>query len=184
MAYINFKYCYKKGLDNTQILALQAIHQNANGDSEFVLDTIPTATLVELNDLGFLKTVKAKNKSQKRRALVRLSNKGKELYTSITTYKLSEGDEQIYNFISDVYKQLDKQQASRNKMLKLIASFRLESGMSTEEMYLLCKAYVNDSNNMEYNNKLEYVFFKPENAYSKFNLGDSRLWSYYLQHGI
>lgn len=182
--YINFEYCYKKGLKNTHIMAIQAIHQNANGDSEFVLDTIPNDIFVELNDLKILKTVKPKNKSQRKRALLRLSNKGKDLYTSMTTYKLVAGDELIYNFISDVYNQLDKQPASRNKMLKLIASFRLEGGMSVEEIYKLCKSYVNDSKNMEYNNKLEYVFFKPENAYSKFNLGDSRLWSYYLQHGI
>jgi len=183
MAYINFEFGYAKNLTNIHLIAIQAIHQNSNGDCEFVLNTIPNQILIDLNDMELLTKVKPKNKTQKSRALLRLSKKGKDLYTSLTTYKSNEGDLLIYKFLSEVYIHLDKKQASKNKMLKLISAFRLESGMSSEEMYKLCKAFVNDEDNMKFNHSLEYVFFKPENAYAKFNLGDSRLWNYYLQNG-
>lgn len=178
--YLNFELAYKKDFTLLDVIAIQLIHQNSNGDSELFLKDVSNDLLVKLNNLDLLTMVKAKNKEQSRRSLLRLSKKGKDLYTLLTTYKANEGDELIYKFMSDVYKQLDKKQASKNKMIKLIASFRLESGMTVEEIYKICKEFVNDSENMEYNHSLERVFFAPENAYSKFNLGDSRLWNYYL----
>lgn len=184
MAYINFKYCYDKGLDNRHIITLLAIHGNANGDNEFALQTIPNKPLVDLFEKGLLTTVKPKRSTDTKRARLRLSKKGKEIVTGMTTPHATEQDEKIYEFLSSVFSKLEKKQASRNKILSLIASFRTASGISAGDMYKLCKRYVNDSEEMEFNHRLEYLLFKPEHAYSKFNLGDSRLWNYYLQNGI
>ena len=116
MAYINFEFGYAKNLTNIHLIAIQAIHQNSNGDCEFVLNTIPNQILIDLNDMELLTKVKPKNKTQKSRALLRLSKKGKDLYTSLTTYKYNEGDLLIYTFISEVYFNLDNKKAYKHKI--------------------------------------------------------------------
>ena len=177
--YINFEYCKKQGLSLLEVTAIQLIHQNSNGDMEEHLEELPRNVLNKLFNMELLKFVRQARKNQTTRNRVRLSKHGKDFYTRMTTYKLIEDDEKIYNFLQKVFSKLDKTQVSRNKMLKLIASFRLESGLNAKEVYELCKAFVNDSDAMEYTHKMDYLIFKPENAYSKFNLGDSRLWNYH-----
>lgn len=179
MAYLNFEYCKNKGLTNMDIIAIQLIHQNSNGDMEEYLEDISRDVLNKLFRMELLKLVKQMRKTQETRNRVRLSNIGKRTYTSMTAYKSNDDDIKIHTFLSDVFKKLEKQQPSRSKMLKLIAAFRLESGLSAKEIYELCKVFVNDDDAMEWTHKLDYVFFKPENHYSKFSLGDSRLWDYY-----
>lgn len=176
---INFEYAKNKNISFEDIIALQLIFQNSSGKMEEFILEVDRSVLNGLFAKKYLTLTKAKNKKQTPQNRVRLSKTGKEIYRNLTAYLVIEEDNLIYNFMSDVYNKLDKKQASKNKIISLIAFFRLESGLNTKQLYELCKRFVNDSDNMAYNNKLEYVFFKPENMYSKPKLSESRLWDYY-----
>jgi hypothetical protein len=63
-----------------------------------------------------------------------------------------------------------------------IALFRVQSGIEKNHLAILLDEFVKDDNNMEYNNRLEYAFFKASNVFqTKFELDQSRLYTYYLK---
>ena len=174
--YINTNYIKKIDLTFAQAFALQVLFQNTSGKEEETLKELGKPILNSLYSVGYVKLVK-KGDSAYHKA--RLSDKGKTVYRKMTQYVVDETDEVIYEFLSNAFKQLEKKQGSKNKVLKMISFFRIESGLSHGNLYKLCKAYINDEDQMEYSHLLENIFFKGSNVYEKPNLGNSRLWNYY-----
>lgn len=180
--YINFEYSSKKSLSNNHVLCLIMTHQNSNGSHEEFLKTIPDQVFVDLNNEGYFTVIKGK-KGQSKRNKLRLSKKGKDLILMLSTPEACDGDSLIYNFLESVYNKLDKKVSSKPKMLRLIALFRSNAGFSVDQLYKLIKKYVN-SDEMDYNFKMEFLIFRANHAYEKFTLNSSRLYDFYLQNGI
>jgi len=64
-----------------------------------------------------------------------------------------------------------------------LAQFRAESGITKNDLILLCNHFITDSSRMEYSHRLDYVFFKPATAFDvRFSLEESKLWQYYLKY--
>lgn len=178
MAYLNFKLAKEKNLSPRNVLLLQLLFQNTNGDESVFLEDYPIESLKSSTLVVFVKGKKTDTEYKK----ARLSTKGKKIYRELTTYKTTEKDCLLYDYLEQVYKSKEKQIGNRNKIINYIAAFRLESGLTHKEIFNISKQFLNDSDNMEYNNKLEYMFFKPDNIYEKFKLENSRLWLYYTEN--
>ena len=180
--YINFEFSKKQGFNLQHVIAIQLIHQNSSGKMEPFLNEIEDYILNDLFRQMLITFVNKKKKTDTNRTVVRLSKKGKKLYSKLTSYAFEEGDDKVFEFTASVYKDLGKIVGSRTKVVKLITALRLESGLSAKKIYFICKEAVNSPDFMEYSHKLENLFFKGSNVYAKFNLGDSKLFEYYEQN--
>jgi len=63
-------------------------------------------------------------------------------------------------------------------LVELIAWFCAEVGLTARELYNLILLYF-DTDDSIYNKRLDYLFFRPVNAYAKKNLNESRLYLWY-----
>ena len=180
--YINYKLGIKRGYTFEEIGVIQLISQHKVDNSLEVLRLVPKPILLSLHEKGVLTKVKPKNKKQPPLDLVRLNKKGSDLLRDLNTYQTVEEDFLLYDYLLKVFKVLDKDVEPKNKVVKLIAFFRLETGFTHREIYDLVKMFVTDSNKMEYTHRMSYMFFKGENIYQKPTLDNSRLYDYYLKN--
>ena len=164
--YINFEYIKQKGILPEDVIKLQLLHQSRVEDlSRFT------------NTLSLSETFKVEYTTTLKNGELRLSQKGKDLLDNLQIPNLTDDDVKIAAYLINRYKEEDKIICSKNKACKLIAWFRSEVNLTSEELFKLIQHYLNSLDG-EYNKKLEYLFFKPENAYEKLNLNSSRLYLY------
>ncbi len=149
--------------------------------SQYLLQT--GCTVGHLNDLkeqGYVKFIKGK-KGQTEWQKARLDKKGTEFLNSLDEPEVEEQDIRIFDWLAEQYKKKEKQIGNGKKTKRLIASFREKSGIDKNKLAFLCNEFINDDNEQEYSHKLEYVFFKPDNAFqARFVLESSRLYQYYV----
>lgn len=180
--YINFAILKKYKLNVEHFILLQMCKQNKSEDLSVELMQYST----QLNWLmgeGYLTTVKPKRKTDTIFNLTRLSKKGTEVLNDINTPAVTEDDLTLFNWLCEVYTTEDKLIGNKRKTKIYIAEFRVNSGIQRNELAHLLEVFLEDEENMMFNNKLEYAFFKPTNVYqSKFDLDQSRLWQYYLRN--
>jgi len=179
--YLNYKLGIKRGYSFEEINTIQLIHQHKLDNSLEVLKLIPRPVYSKLNSKGILHFVKPKNKKQEVIDTIRLSKKGRNLLRDLQGYQVVEEDFLLYDYIVKVFKVLDKDIEPKNKIVSLIAFFRLETGMTHREIYSLVKEYVSDEDNMKFTHRMSYMFFKGENIFQKPTLEQSRLYNYYLK---
>ena len=165
--YINFAYLKNKGIPFEDILKLQILHQSKVEDLRDIVSNIT-----------FSETFKDEYVTQLKNGELRLSQKGKDVLNTAQIANLTDNDLKIADFLIKKYSEEGKIICSRNKAAKLIAWFRSEVSLTHEELNRLIQHYL-ASQDGEYNKKLEYLFFKPENAYEKPNLNSSRLYLYF-----
>jgi len=164
--YINFQYLKEKLIPMEDVVKLQLLHQSRVED------------LREMTEfLSLSETFKSLYTTPLKSGELRLSQKGKDLLAAVQIPGLSDNDMKIADFLISLYSSEGKIICSKNKAAKLIAWFRAEANLTHEELSKLIQDYLNSPDG-EYNKKLEYLFFKPENAYEKPNLGSSRLYLY------
>lgn len=179
--YINFDILRKQKLNVEHFMILQMCKQNKSEDLSAELMKYST----ELNWLmgeGYLTTIKGK-KTDSIFKKVRLSKKGTDALNNINTPAVTEDDLTLFDWLCRVYTTEDKLIGNKRKTKMYIAEFRANSGIQRNELAHLLEVFLEDEENMMFNNKLEYAFFKPDNVYqSKFDLDQSRLWQYYLRN--
>ena len=135
--------------------------------------------LEDLEKEGYIKYIKGK-KSDSLITKMRLGRKGTEFLNSLDEPDVEEEDIKIFDWLADIYRKRDKQIGNGKKTKRLIASFREKSGIEKNKLAFLCNAFISDEDQQEWSYMLEYVFWKPTNAFqSRFTLEDSRLWKYY-----
>ena len=178
--YINYKLGIKRGLSLEEINLLQLIHQHKIDNSLEVLKLVPREVYKGLNKRKLLHFIKLK-KNQEVIDTVRLSKKGSNLLRDLQIYKSVEEDFLLYDYLLKVFKVLDKDVEPKNKVVELIAFFRLESGLNHREIYDLVKKFVTDEDNMRFTHRMSYMFFKGDNVFQKPTLQSSRLYNYYLK---
>lgn len=182
--YINFVIAKNRGLSPTDVANLQLISQNKTEDlEEIITDNIQLSVLNWYQELEYVTLVRAKNKSDSIQNRIRLSPKGNDLLEDLQVPQINDDDLQLYNWLEKTYQKEGKELGNRKKTKLYIALFRVNSGIDRNKLALLCKAFMNDSGQFEWSNKLEFLFFKPGNVFSvKFDLEQSKLYQYYIKH--
>jgi hypothetical protein len=182
--YINFELAEKKGLSPTDVANLQLISQNKTENLEGVItNNIPLSILNLYQESGYVTLVKAKNKRDSIQNRIRLSTKGNDLLEDLQVPEVNEDDLQLYDWLESIYKKEQKEIGNRKKTKIWISLFRSNSGISRNKLAVLCKTFLNDESQFLYSQRLEYLFFKPANAFAvKFDLEQSKLYQYYIKH--
>lgn len=164
--YINFNYLKKLNISYESLITLQAIHQNrVENLNLFILDNFDVSSLEDY-------ITRLKNGD------LRLNKKGKDLLDKVQIPNYHENDEKLADYLLNKYNDEKLMICPKSKLLKLIAWFRAETSLTHKEIYNLIVSYF-DSEESQYNKRLDYLFFKPVNAYSQPNLENSRLYSWY-----
>jgi len=182
--WINFKLLEQKGMTPQDLLMLQAIKQNKGEDLSRVILELGGRDeyLSSLVDMKVLKVVKGK-KSDALQKLVRLDVAGEGLLEDVTTALVEEQDLILFQWLEKIYRSQGKEIGNRKKGKRFLAQFRAESGITGNNLAILCKAFLDDDSAAQWSQKLEYLFFKAPNVFTvKFDLGESKLYNYYLKH--
>lgn len=177
--YINFPLLETYGLIPNDVICLQAIFQNKTEDNEHLLESI--CNLEKFEKFELVKYVAGTKKSSKFK-LVRLSDKGSKILEEIQIPQINQDDLDIFGWLEGVYKTSGKEIGNAKKTKSLISQFRVNSGIERNYLAYLCRVFINDEKEMEYSQKLEYLFWKPANLFqTKFDIEQSRLYQYYLK---
>ncbi|MBP8762300.1 MAG: hypothetical protein KBH21_00440 [Acetoanaerobium sp.] len=160
--YINFNLLKSKGIDPCLIVQLQFLKQSRIENVEYNFD------FTTIETLGFISNLKNGGK--------RLSKKGADFLELLQIPDADENHSALADFLIDKYKNdEDKILCSKNKLVGLIAWFCKEVNITAKELYKILLQYW-ETEGSKYNKRLDYLFFKPENMYSKKNINDSRLF--------
>lgn len=180
--YINFKMLDSKGLSYSDLVLLQATKQNRVEDLSHVIEKFSDLDIEPLKERGYLTHIKGKKKDSEASKL-RLTKKGVTLLEIFETPEVTEEDLMLYDWMATVYESLSKEIGNKKKTKMYVALFRAHSGIEKNCLATLLDMFVKDEDNMEYNHKLEFAFFKPATVYQvKFELEQSRLYQYYLNY--
>ena len=178
--YINLKVFQSSGLQFGDLVFLCAISQR---DSEFLINNLTDDCFNRLEALSLLTNVKSKKKDEHPYISLRLSEKGKQLLSELEEAEILEEDEKVLSWLCDQYLKLDKTVGNKKRTARHIRDFRIKSGIEKNNLIRLCLDFLSDETNMEYNNVLEYAFYKAPTAFqTRFNLEDSRLYKHYIKH--
>lgn len=162
--YINFSLVNEKGLGVCEVITLQLLKQLRNelidiSDYLPLISCLPEIYVERLKD-----------------GSPRLSKKGAEILELIQIPNASENHAALAEYLIEKYKDdPDKMLCSREKLISLIAWFCGETSLTPRELYKVLIEYWK-SDDSKFNRKLDYLFFKPESAYSKRNINNSRLY--------
>jgi hypothetical protein len=182
--YVNFDLMRKWGLSPIDVINLQLISQNKTESLEEVItNNISLEVLDKYQKSEYVSLVKAKNKADTIQNRIRLTSKGSDLLETLQVPEVNEDDLKLYDWLESIYKAEDKEIGNRKKTKLYIALFRAHSGIDRNKLAYLCKSFMNDSSQFEWSKRLEYLFFKPSNAFSvRFDIEQSSLYRYYLKH--
>ena len=177
--YINVKnlFSLKNPLSLPLLLVLR--HATKKDVSEQIAMLIDDLALEELINDGFVKSIKGTKDSNELQKL-RLDKKGTAFLNSLQDPEVEEQDVLMFNWLKGVYLNEGKKVGNGKNTQRLIAAFREHSGIEKNHLAFLCNTFLKDEDNMQWNNVLEYAFFKPKNVFSvRFVLEDSRLYKYF-----
>lgn len=147
-----------------------------------VLEIIPEDVFERFKSTGLITSIKGTKKENPLHKL-RLSKKGKDIFSSLEEAPIEEEDLKIFDWLSKHYLKLDKTIGNGARTKRHIRDFRISSGIEKNNLIILCLDFLKDEENMHYNNVLEYAFYKAPTAFQvRFNLEDSRLYKHYLKH--
>ena len=170
MSYKNFKLFKLQPQDLYYLLSLKQV--------EGII--IPEDSLIRFSEQGLIKSIKGK-KSDSEDSKLRLSDKGKQLLTSLGEAPVLEEDEKIFSWLKNHYLKLGNDIGNGSKTKRHIRDFRLKSGIEKNNLLRLVLAFLRE--NEENSNKLEYVFYYPKTAFAtKFDLEESWLWNFYIKN--
>jgi len=179
--YINFPLAKTKGLIPCEIVLLQLIYQNKSEDMSHSIEVF-NEELEGFEQQELVRYVKG-NKSSSKFNLVRLSDKGSRILEEIQIPDINNDDLDVYAWLENVYKKSGKEIGNAKKTKSLIAQFRAHSGITRNHLAFLCRIFIKDEKEMEWSQRLEYLFWKKENLFqTRFELDQSRLFQYYLKH--
>ena len=173
MSYINFKLLYEKGLTDHEYLLLQKVFQK-----EILLLEPFSDDLKPLFDRGLIQYLKGKENVLK---AVRISKKGKEFLSQLSTMDYTDNIGEILDIIVDLYKSNDKHVGTKLEVKNRLVWFIAETGFSAKVIINSIEEYL--STNTEYTKSLENLLWTPASkAFSVHkNLKDSKLFDFICQ---
>jgi hypothetical protein len=181
MSYINTKLLKSRNLSLNEFAVLSLLRQNKFENNVDVLETELTSDILsKFENLGLIEQVKRKNKQQTETELIRTTKKANEWLDDIGTADIIEDDIRLFDWLESVYKSMGKETGNKRKCKNYIAQFRVNSGICRNHLAFLCKTFIDDESQMDFSNKLEFLFFKGANLFSvKFDINQSRLFQYF-----
>lgn len=183
--YVNFKLAIERGYTINQIFCLQLISQNKGEDLSDIIETYVGLDLPFYEERELVTYINAKNKSQSKWELIRISKKGSKLLDDLQSPKVTEEDITVYEWLANEYRNRGKQLGNQKVGKTWLALFRIHSGISKNALVQLCVDYLNDEEAQKWSLQLDYVFFKPPNIHRiMFDLEESKLWKFYLRNKI
>lgn len=182
MSYINTKILESRNITPIELFIIQMCKQARIEDISTSIS--PYNHIVELL---IKKELIAPIKGKKGETLyqtLRTTKSGLELLDLISTPVVTDGDEQMYKYLCDMYLEEDSTRSLGNRKagLRYCAEFRQILGITLHEMYYLCEMFVA---NTTFSKVLEYIFFeKKHNPYGKFkdNLDSSKLYLFWMDN--
>ena len=183
MGYINFEILTNKHLTLHELGVLQLIKQNKIEDlSQEIEFLIKDTDLIEkLSNIGYIEFVKPK-KGQTQYHCIRTTKKANEILDDISTPEVIEEDLVIANWLKKIYTESGREIGNFKKTKIFISLFRVNTGISKNALAYLCQSFIDDESQFDWSKKLEFLFFKPSNAYEKFSIDGSKLYQYYLKN--
>lgn len=179
--YINFKLLPSLGLTWEHVVVMQMCKQAKFENLSIELSGFQDI-IKQLEQLEYVDEISGK-KGQDPLEKKRLTKKGKKVLENIETPEVTQDDLVLFDWLERLYKDLGKEVGNKRRTKLYLALFRIESGIQKNELATLLDEFTRDGDNMNYNHKLEYAFFKPSNVFqAKFELDQSRLWQYYLKN--
>ena len=178
--YINKEIIKSRNLSLLDISLIQLSKQQRIEDVSDVLSQYPQEIEVLLGK-GFLELIKGK-KEETYFQKIRVSKSGVEVLEDVSTPEVIEDDIIIANWLKKIYTDTDREIGNFKKTKLFIALFRVNTGISKNSLAYLCQSFIDDDGQFEWSKKLEFLFFKPSNAYEKFSIDGSKLYQYYLKN--
>lgn len=155
-----------------------------NNDFEYIAEHVSESDYRRYEAVSAIKYIKPKRKGQDVSELVRI-HKISDVLEDITEADIEEQDIKILDWLCNYYINSGKEVGNKKRTARHIRDFRIKSGIQKNNLINLCLAFISDETNMEYSHKLEYLFYKPKNAFAaKFILEDSRLYSYFIKNRV
>ena len=177
--YINIEVFKKSGLQPNDILFLCAIKQC---EEQFLIDYLTEDDYKRFEQLSLITHIKTSKKGEHLYKSLRLTQKGRDLMSELEEPVQIEEDYIVWLWLSEHYKILGKEVGNGKRTQKHIRDFRVKSGIQKNNLITLCLDFIEDEDNMKFNQNLEFAFFKGMNAFqTRFNLEDSRLYKHYLK---
>ena len=177
--YINFKVLQDLLLQPEDVVFLTAIKQK---ETDYLVETYWKESLERLEGRSFIESIKTSKKGEHHYARLRLSKAGRKLMEALETPPVEEEDKTVFEWLKKHYLKMGKEVGNGAKTQRHIRDFRIKSGICKNNLLKLCLAFLQDEDNMTYNNILEYAFYKAPTAFeTRFNLEESRLHKYYLK---
>lgn len=180
--YINFKLLPSLELTWHHVVVMQMCKQAKFENLSDELSTFSPTLIGELQGMKYVDYIAGK-KNQNPLEKLRLTEKGKKVLENIETPEVTQDDLVLFDWLERLYKDLGKEVGNKRRTKLYLTLFRIESGIQKNELATLLDEFTRDGDNMNYNHKLEYAFFKPSNVFqAKFELDQSRLWQYYSKN--
>lgn len=177
--YVNFKELRRLQMQAEDVVFLTAIKQK---ETEFLVETYWRDSEERLEALSLIEYIKTIKKGESRYAALRLSKKGKAVLEGLETPPVEEEDKTVFEWLKKHYLKMGKEIGNGAKTQRHIRDFRIKSGIEKNNLLKLCLTFLQDEENMTYNNILEYAFYKAPTAFeTRFNIEESRLYKYYLK---
>lgn len=161
-------------------LLLLAIKQNhTEGVSDVVAQLIQDDQEVQnLIDSGYIKIIKGK-KNQSDIEKYRLDKKGKEFLEDLDEADVTEDTVKIRDWMAKVYLDMGKKVGNKKRLAYGLQAFSEHTGIYKNDLAKLIKRFLEDEDNMGWNNIAEKALFSSTNIYSrKFNINECRLFDY------
>lgn len=177
--YLNFEVFKKSQLLLSDIVFLCAISQV---ETDWLIENLKEHDYYRFKELSLVKHIKQKTKKEHLYTSLRITDMCKNLLSDLESPPIMEEDKTVADWLSNHYKQLDKQIGNSRRLVRHIRDFRVKSKIQKNNLIKLCLDFLGDEDNMQYNNVLEYAFYKAPTAFqTRFNLEDSRLYKHYLK---
>lgn len=178
--YINLSVFTKSGLEFSDLIFLAAINQT---ETEWLIKNLNEVVYSRFKELNLVKHINRKKKDEHLYNSLRLDVAGKELLAELEEAEVEEQDKVVLDWLCKEYEKRGKSSGNKKRTARHIRDFRIKSGVQKNNLIKLCLDFISDEDNMEYNNILEYSFYKPMTAFqTRFQLEDSRLYKHYLKH--
>ncbi len=178
--YINFEQL-KGVISPINVILLQACRQQKSESVEWLLEMYKedVSDLIVMNLIGEIKGSKKDSMYSK----LRTTKAGDQLLDKLQTYKASEQDFLMFEYISKKYlesEDTDRKVGSKTKVVEYISWFLKDTQFNHYQLYYLIFHFIDNQN---YTKVLEYVFFNDNQyRYQKPQLKNSPLYIWYENH--
>ena len=181
--YVNFQLLLDRDLFPQDLIFLQAVKQQKTEDiSNFVAMVMDDERYNFLTKKDYITQIKGtKNMSEIER--IRLTKKGVKLLNELQVSMVTEEDLVLRDWLIEKYNDMGKIVGNKTKIGTGIAQFRGHTGIDKNKLAYLLQTFINDVDNMEYNQKLEKVLYSSKSVFAtRFNINECRLNDYYLKN--